>query len=120
MVGPQYTGGTGGALLCCPPALLSWANHWLSLGLSFLIWEMKGLDQVNPKSTVSGNILGYLNSLHPNFAAVGGGDSTQQRSVQFPSFTDLLFHGSGYRTVPNGCVYLVHNGDHSCSPSLSS
>ena len=70
-MGPQYPGGTGGALLCCSPALLSWANHWLSLGLSFLIWEMRGLDQVNPKSTVSGNILGYLNSLRPNFVQLG-------------------------------------------------
>ena len=60
---------------------------------------------MNPKCTVSWNFLGYLSSLCPNFAAAVGGDSTQQLTVWFPPFPDILFHGSGYRTVPNGCVF---------------
>ena len=75
---------------------------------------------MNPKCTVSWNFLGYLSSLCPNFAAAVGGDSTQQLTVWFPPFPDILFHGSGYRTVPTGCVYLVPNGDHRFSPILSS
>lgn len=64
-----------------PAFLLSWENLCLFLHLNFPICEVKGLGQINPKSTVSMNILGYLSSVWPDLAAIGRNGSTQQFSA---------------------------------------